>query len=366
MTLTTSDGAARPDKPEEPVTLVQWPGAPAPDPMQTGIQAASSAPRLEVGPIPLTRVAEYELLKEVGRGGMGVVFKARHVRLNRIVALKMIRGAALANSDEHQRFEKEASAAAQLQHPNIVALYEVGNYNQQPFLSMEFIGGTSLAERVTLGPLSGRRASAYLELTARAVHYAHTRGIVHRDLKPANVLLDENDQPKVTDFGLAKHMQADSDQTRTGAVLGTPSYMSPEQAAGSKDINPSSDIYSLGAILYELITGKPPFSGETPLKTLSLVAEQEPLAPRLLNPSIDRDLETICLKCLEKSPGRRYESADSLAGDLHRYLEGEPIAARRVSFVGRGIKWCRRNKAWTIAERRHVSVGRGVHDSLVV
>ena len=337
-----------PVKLEEPLTLLQWPGVESPDPLQTGIQASPGAPRLDVGPIPLTRVAEYELLKEVGRGGMGVVFKARHVRLNRIVALKMIRGGALANSDELQRFEKEAAAAAQLQHPNIVALYEVSNYNQQPFLSMEFIGGTSLSERVALGPLSGRRAAEYLELTARAVHYAHTRGIVHRDLKPANVLLDENDQPKVTDFGLAKHMEANSDQTRTGAVLGTPSYMSPEQAAGAKDIGPASDTYSLGAVLYELITGKPPFAGETPLKTLNLVAEQDPIAPRLLNPSIDRDLETICLKCLEKSPARRYASADSLADDLHRFLQGEPISARRINFFGRAVKWVRRNPAWTV------------------
>jgi WD40 repeat protein/tRNA A-37 threonylcarbamoyl transferase component Bud32 len=296
----------------------------------------------------LTRVANYELIKEVGRGGMGVVFKARDVRLNRIVALKMIRDKALANPDELQRFEKEAAAAAQLKHPNIVALHDFDRYNDQPFLSMEFIGGTSLAERVSMGPLSGRRAAEYLELTARAVHYAHTKGIIHRDLKPANVLLDEDDQPKVTDFGLAKQMEANSDQTRTGAVLGTPSYMSPEQATGSKAISPSSDIYSLGAILYELLTGKPPFAGETPLKTLNLVCEQDPIMPRLLNPSVDRELETICLKCLEKSPSRRYDSAESLADDLHRFLQGEPITARRVSIVGRGVKWCRRHQWETI------------------
>jgi WD40 repeat protein/tRNA A-37 threonylcarbamoyl transferase component Bud32 len=347
MNQPTPAELSRPDAKDEQQTLLQH--APeAADPINTGIQALTSAPRLEVGPIPLTRVADYELLKEIGRGGMGVVFKARHVRLNRIVALKMIRGGALANSDELQRFEKEAAAAAQLQHPNIVALYEVSAHNQQPFLSMEFIGGTSLAERLSTGPLSGRRAAEYLELTARAVHYAHTRGIVHRDLKPANVLLDENDQPKVTDFGLAKQMETDSDQTRTGAILGTPSYMSPEQAAGSKNITPASDVYSLGAILYELITGKPPFCGETPLKTLNLVAEQDPIPPRMLAPSVDRDLETICLKCLEKSPARRYESAESLADDLERYLEGEMISARRISRLRRGVKWCRRNPAWTL------------------
>lgn len=349
MSQITPDDLGRRGEKDEQQTLLQWQSEKPQDVLQTGIQAVSAAPRLEVGPVPLTRVAEYELIKEVGRGGMGVVFKARDVRLNRIVALKMIRGGTLANSDELQRFEKEAAAAAQLQHPNIVGVYRVSAHNEQPFLSMEFIGGTSLSERLSLGPLSGRRAAEYLEQTARAVHYAHTRGIIHRDLKPANVLLDENDQPKVTDFGLAKQMSAGSDQTRTGAILGTPSYMSPEQAAGSKEIGPASDVYSLGAILYELITGKPPFAGETPLATLNLVAEQEPLAPSALNPAVDRDLETICLKCLEKSAGRRYVSAESLADDLRRYLEGEPIEARRVSMIGRGIKWCKRNKTSTAA-----------------
>ncbi len=344
MSQPTSDDLDRPGKPDDQQTLLQWPGAQPADPLKTGIQAVSDTPRLDVGPVPLTRVAKYELLKEIGRGGMGVVFKARDVQLNRIVALKMIRSAALANSDELQRFAKEAAAAAQLQHPNIVALYDVSPSDQQPYLSMEYIGGTSLSERVSLGPLSGRRAAEYLELTARAVHYAHTRGIIHRDLKPANVLLDENDQPKVTDFGLAKQMKSRSDQTRTGAVLGTPSYMSPEQAAGSKEIGPASDVYSLGAILYELTTGKPPFCGETALATLNLVAESDPIPPRLLNPAVDRDLETICLKCLEKDPKRRYESAESLADDLHRFISGEPITARRVSVVGRAVKWCQRNK----------------------
>ena len=347
MSEPTPDLRGAGPKDEQP-TLLQWPHEAPAVVMQTGIKAASEAPRLEVGPVPLTRIAHYELIKEVGRGGMGVVFKARDVKLNRIVALKVIRGGALANSDELQRFDKEATAAAQLQHPNIVALFDCDVHNQQPYLSMEFIGGTSLSERLSLGPLSGRRAAEYLELTARAVHYAHTRGIVHRDLKPANVLLDENDQPKVTDFGLAKQMETDSDQTRTGAVLGTPSYMSPEQAEGRKDIGPASDVYSLGAIIYELITGKPPFCGETPLATLNLVVEQEPIPPRVLTPTVDRDLETICLKCLEKSPARRYDSAESLADDLHRYLQGEPITARRVNFIGRAVKWVRRNPAWSV------------------
>jgi eukaryotic-like serine/threonine-protein kinase len=356
MSQPTQDDIDRSGKHDDQQTLLS-PGDKQVDPLRTGIQAVSDAPRLDVGPVPLTRVAKYELLKELGRGGMGVVFKARDVQLNRIVALKMIRSAALANTDELQRFAKEAAAAAQLQHPNIVALYDVSPSDQQPYLSMEYIGGTSLSERVSLGPLSGRRAAEYLELTARAVHYAHTRGIIHRDLKPANVLLDENDQPKVTDFGLAKQMKSRSDQTRTGAVLGTPSYMSPEQAAGRKDIGPSSDVYSLGAILYELTTGKPPFCGETPLATLNLVAESDPIAPRLLNPALDRDLETICLKCLEKDPKRRYESAESLADDLHRFTVGEPISARRVSVVGRAVKWCQRNKAMTMFTSVFLALG---------
>jgi WD40 repeat protein/tRNA A-37 threonylcarbamoyl transferase component Bud32 len=332
---------------DEQKTIAQWHGAILPDvlPVEEGTHAG---PPPEQSLAPLSRIADYELLREVGRGGMGVVFKARHVRLNRVVALKMIRGGALADAEDVQRFAKEAEAAAQLQHPNIVALYEVGSHEEQPYLSMEYISGSSLAERAAQGPLPGRRAAVYLEATARAVQCAHSRGVLHRDLKPANVLLDENDQPKVTDFGLAKLMSTDSGQTRTGAVLGTPSYMSPEQAAGRKDLGPPSDVYSLGAILYELLTGTPPFRGETALATLNLVADQEPITPRLLNPTLDRELETICLKCLEKDPGRRYASADALAQDLRRYLDGEPIAARRLSAPGRAVRWCRRNPAWAL------------------
>jgi WD40 repeat protein len=302
-------------------------------------------PRLPL-PLPLMRVGDYELLEEIGRGGMGVVFKARHAQLGRLVALKMIPGGALADADDLQRFDTEAAAAAQLQHPNIVALYEFGDFEGQPYFSMEYISGTSLSDRVTSGPVPGRRAAGYLEATARAVNYAHSRGILHRDLKPGNVLLDEHDQPKVTDFGLAKLMATDSGQTRTGAILGTPSYMSPEQAAGRKDVGTSADVYSLGAILYELLTGRPPFTGETPLATVNLVAEQEPISPRLLNPAVDLDLETICLKCLEKDPRRRYYTAELLADDLHRYLDGEPITARRLGPLGRLVKWCRRKPAW--------------------
>ncbi len=334
------------DRPDDQQTVLQWHG-PLPDVLPDGA-STPTAVRPEINLAPLSRVGDHELLREVGRGGMGVVFKARHIRLNRVVALKMIRGGALADSEDLQRFAKEAEAAGQLQHPNIVALYEFGSLEQEPFFSMEYISGSSLAERVATGPVPGRRAAGYLEATARAVHFAHTRGILHRDLKPANVLLDENDQPKVTDFGLAKLMATDAGQTRTGAVLGTPSYMSPEQAAGRKDLGPASDVYSLGAILYELLTGTPPFQGESALATLNQVADQEPIAPRLLNPSVERDLETICLKCLEKDPARRYRRAEDLADDLHHYLQHEPISARRLSAPGRAARWCRRNPAWAL------------------
>jgi WD40 repeat protein len=298
-----------------------------------------------VSVLPVEHLAHYQLLAEIGRGGMGVVFKARHIHLGRVVALKMIQSGLLARAEELQRFYTEEAVAAQLQHPNIVALYEVGNHEGQPYFCMEFVSGSSLAQKAAQGPLPGRKAADYLEKTARAVHYAHTRGILHRDLKPANVLLDEQDQPKVTDFGLAKLLQTDSGQTRTGAILGTPSYMSPEQAAARKDIGPAADVYALGAILYEMLTGNPPFRGETALATLSQVLEQDPVAPRLLNPKVDRELETICLKCLEKEPGRRYSSAEALAQDLRRYLDGEPITARRLGPLGRALKWCRRKPA---------------------
>jgi WD40 repeat protein/tRNA A-37 threonylcarbamoyl transferase component Bud32 len=292
--------------------------------------------------LPLYRLGDYELLQEVGRGGMGVVFRARHLKLNRIVALKMILGGALARADDLQRFNTEAAAAAQLQHPGIVALYEAGTFDNQPYFSMEYVQGSSLAQLTANGSLPGRRAAAYLEQTARAVHYAHRRGILHRDLKPANILVDEQDQPKITDFGLAKLIQTDSGQTRTGTVVGTPSYMSPEQAAASKDVGPSADIYSLGAILYELITGRPPFKGETALQTLTMVAEDEPVSPRSISKAIDVDLETICLKCLAKEPARRYATAELLADDLRRYLDGDAITARPLGRLGRALVWCRR------------------------
>jgi WD40 repeat protein/tRNA A-37 threonylcarbamoyl transferase component Bud32 len=312
--------------------------------VRTGEMGVPIAPA-PVPLVPLYRVGDHELLLEIGRGGMGVVFKARHVRLHRLVALKMILGGVLARAEDLVRFENEAAAAAQLQHPNIVALYEVGTHEGQPYFSMEFVSGSSLAQRVALGVLPGRLAASYLERLARAVHYAHGRGVIHRDLKPANVLLDEADQPKITDFGLAKVLQGNSGQTRTGAIIGTPSYMAPEQAGASKVVGPGCDVYSLGAILYELLTGSPPFRGETALATLTMVAEKDPVPPHLLNPKVDRDLETICLKCLEKDPAQRYATAEALADDLRHYLDGEPIAARRVGAGGRALKWVRRKPA---------------------
>lgn len=335
--------------PEDQRTVLEERGLPAPVSQPSSDLFAPGevprTPRVESVLPPLARLGDYELLAELGRGGMGIVYKARHVKLNRIVALKMIIGGTLARADDLVRFETEAAAAAQLQHPGIVALFEVGTYQNQPYFSMEYISSSSLAQKLAAGPLPGRRAALYVEAVARAVHFAHAHGILHRDLKSANVLLDANDQPKVTDFGLAKLMSTDSGQTRTGAVLGTPSYMSPEQAQGRPDIGPAADIYSLGAILYELLTGRPPFRGETPLATLTLVTEQEPVAPRLLNPAVDRDLETITLKCLEKDVSRRYASAADLADDLRRFLDSEPITARRLGILGRAVKWCRRQPA---------------------
>jgi tRNA A-37 threonylcarbamoyl transferase component Bud32 len=278
---------------------------------------------------------DYELLTKIARGGMGVVWKARQKGLNRIVALKMILAGRFADEDELRRFRTEAEAAARLQHPNIVAVHEVGEVHGQAFFSMEFIEGRTLAQRLTEGPLPGRTAARYVRQIARAVHAAHRQGILHRDLKPSNILLDRDDEPHVTDFGLAKKLD-DVTQTQTGALLGTPSYMAPEQAAGKvKELGPACDVYGLGAVLYELLTGRPPFRSETALDTVRDVLEREPVPPRLLNARVERDLETICLKCLEKDPQRRYGSADELAADLHRYLERESIVARSYNVLAR-------------------------------
>jgi serine/threonine-protein kinase len=279
---------------------------------------------------------DYEILEELGRGGMGVVYKARQIELERVVALKMILSSHLANPSDVQRFHTEAEAAARLQHPNIVSVHEVGVVDGQHFYSMEFIEGPSLSSRLGAGPLPGKIAARYLMLIARAIHYAHSHGILHRDLKPSNILLDANDQPHVTDFGLAKKLGGDSSQTHTGAILGTPSYMSPEQAAGKgKELTPACDVYGLGALLYELLTGRPVFQAESALDTIKLVLEQEPVPPRQHNEHIDPDLETICLKCLQKETQNRYKTAAALADDLEHYLNDEPIAARTFSMIDR-------------------------------
>jgi hypothetical protein len=287
---------------------------------------------------------DYELLAEVARGGMGVVYRARQVSLNRTVALKMILAGQLAGAAEVRRFRTEAESAAQLDHPGIVPIFEVGEHQGQHYFSMGYVAGQSLAHALVDGPLPQRQAAEIIREVAEAVAYAHRRGVVHRDIKPANILLDAQGRPRVTDFGLAKRTEVDSSLTQSGAILGTPSYMSPEQAEGGPDrIGPSTDIYSLGATLYCLLTGHPPFQAASVADTLRQVAEREPVPPRQLNPEIARDLETICLKCLEKPIARRYASADDLAADLGRWLEGRPILARPVGPAERAGRWCARN-----------------------
>jgi serine/threonine protein kinase len=278
----------------------------------------------------------YELIEELGRGGMGVVYKARQLGLNRLVALKMILPGPLANQDDLQRFRVEAEAAANLHHPNIVAVHEVGVVEGIHYFSMDLVEGPSLSKRLQQGGITPRLAARYLRVIARAVEHGHTHGILHRDLKPSNILLDLADEPHVTDYGLAKHLDDDAANTRTGAVLGTPSYMSPEQAAGRvKELSPASDVYSLGAMLYELLTGRPPFLAASTHEIIQRVLESDPENPRRLNSRVDRDLETICLKCLEKDPKRRYATAGELADDLDRYLNGEAIKARPFNVLDR-------------------------------
>ncbi len=289
---------------------------------------------------------EYELLAEVARGGMGIVFKARQSRLNRIVALKMILGRAFARKSDIKRFHLEAEAAAQLQHPHIVPIYEVGEHCGQHYFSMGFVDGESLSSRIARDPLPPSDAARLVELVATAVQYAHERGVIHRDLKPANILLDKAGQPYVSDFGLAKQLRVESSLTTAGQVMGTPGYMPPEQATGNVDqVTESADVYGLGAVLYASLTGRPPFQADNPVDTLSQVVEREPVSPRLLNPSVSKDLETICLKCLEKDRRKRYPSAGDLAAELRRYLDGRPILARSIGRMARSWRWCRRKPA---------------------
>jgi tetratricopeptide (TPR) repeat protein/tRNA A-37 threonylcarbamoyl transferase component Bud32 len=294
--------------------------------------------------------SDYELLQEIGRGGMGIVYKARQLSLHRLVAPKMIPASRLASQADVQRFQAEAQSAASLDHPHIVPIYEVGELEGYPHFSMKLLSGGSLAQEVVSNQESGvnkeacRSAAQMVATVARAVHHAHQRGILHRDLKPSDILLDDAGQPHVTDFGLAKRVEMDGSITQSGVLVGTPSYMAPEQATGQKgSITTATDVYGLGAILYALLTGRPPFQASSVLETLEQVKTREPEPPARANACLGRDLETICLKCLEKEPSRRYSSADAVAEDLERWLAGEPIEARPSSPRERLWRWCRRN-----------------------
>jgi eukaryotic-like serine/threonine-protein kinase len=335
---------------------------------KTEMQGTVARPQASPADGDLPAIPGYEVLRELGRGGMGVVYCAWQASLGRAVALKMILAGAYAGPQDRARFRTEAEAIARLQHPNIVHIYDVGEHEGKPYIAMEYVDGSSLARRLAGTPLPARAAAGLVELLARAIDHAHSRGIIHRDLNPANVLLQKDEGgrmkdepeladssfllppssflPKITDFGLAKNLTEERTlRTQTGAFIGTPSYTSPEQAAGEKDIGPAADIYALGAILYETLTGRPPFKAETAMETLVQVREADPVAPSRLQPKLSRDLETICLKCLRKETAQRYPSAADLADDLRRYLRGEPIHARRTSLPGRAWRWCQRNPA---------------------
>ena len=325
-------------------------------------------PRTPSGALPaeLPQVAGYETLRVLGRGGMGVVYLAWQTGLSRLVALKTVLAGAHAGPEERTRFRTEAEAAARLVHPHIVQIFEIGEADNQPFLAMEYVEGGSLAAWLNGKPQPARAAAALVATLAEAVHYAHQRGIIHRDLKPANILLAPKSllhgpepqelgsssfdlglfDPKITDFSLAKLVVGGASQTASGAILGTPAYMAPEQAGGASElVGPTADIYSLGAVLYELLGGRPPFQATSVLETLEQVRRHEPVAPRRLVSTIPRDLETVCLKCLHKEPARRYESAQALAEDLRRYQVGEPVRARPVAVWERGLRWSRRHPA---------------------
>ena len=286
---------------------------------------------------------DYELLEEIARGGMGIVYRARQMSLDRAVAVKLLLAGAFSSPENVRRFRVEASAAASLQHPNIVTIHEVGVHQGQHYLVMDYVDGPNLAKRVAQGPLPPKTAAAYLKLVAETVHFAHEQGILNRDLKPSNILLDSQDQPRVTDFGLAKRFEGDSELTVSGQLVGSPSYLPPEQAAaGRGKVSRRSDVYGLGATLYHLLTGRAPFQAATMTETLAQVLNTEAVAPRMLNPAVPRDLETICLKCLEKEPAKRYPTAQALAEELGRFLNDQPVLAQPIGPAGKAWRWCRR------------------------
>ncbi len=311
--------------------------------LQTGPTTQGTRPSASAGGV--SPVPGYEIVSVLGRGGMGIVYKAKHIQLDRIVALKMILTGAYSSEDDRKRFDAEAKAVAQFKHPNIVDVYDSGNHNGVPYLSLEYVEGGTLQGKLEKSPMTAGAAAAMIEILARALAYAHQKGILHRDIKPANVLLAADGTPKISDFGLAKRLDRNESLNASNAILGTPTYMPPEQALGKSDIGPGADIYSLGATLYEMLVSKPPFKGATVLDTLKQVQENEPVPLRDLQPTVPGDLQTICLKCLSKDPKHRYLKADDLADDLRNFLDGKPIHARPVSAIEKAWKWSCRNPA---------------------
>src|SRR5213082_2254288 len=315
--------------------------------LETGLDPVEPEDAVDVDPASspmLMDFGDYELLEQIGRGGQGVVFRARQKSLNRVVALKIIGLGHWATEAHLKRFRLEAEAAARLEHPGIVPIHEVGERDGSCYFSMKFVEGGQLDEVVKRTPMSIRQAAELIAKVARTVHYAHEHLILHRDIKPGNILLDAKGEPHLTDFGLARLVESESTMTRTLDVLGTPSYMAPEQAMGNNAaVSSVTDIYGLGAVLYHLLTGQPPFAGGATYETIKLLLDTEPRQPRQLNTKVDRDLSTICLKCLEKDPERRYSSALALAEDLERWLKHEPIQARHTGVFARGGKWVQRN-----------------------
>ncbi len=328
-----------PQDPQSP-TESYHPGRESPDPEEPLAQLTEKSIRKAGWP----EIADYEILEELGHGGMGVVYQARQRQLKRLVALKMIRAGLQARPEELDRFRLEAEAVARLHHTNIVQIYDIGEVAGLPFVALELLEGGSLADRLAGTPQPGRQTAELMVTLARAMHTAHQAGIVHRDLKPSNVLFDRDGTPKIVDFGLAKHLEVQHGHTETGQIMGTPSYMAPEQARGhARNVGPEADVYALGAIFYEMLTGRSPFKGETPLETVRQVVEDEVVPPSRLVPRVARDLETICLRCLSKEPAKRYSSARALAEDLENFLAGRPIKARRTPFWERGVKLARRH-----------------------